>query len=275
MLPQRVPASSEGISRQTTQGFAQIPNSFVENLALVTHAESCLVMIACRRGENTISDKHWEEWTGLSARIKDHAIRGLREKGLVVKGRGKGAKYYFERDRWDSWVRSRPRRERAHTAGRSKSVTAKAGMQVHQECRERGCARLCEAKQSDVIPINSLSTINLEKQVSQEERRAEPERVEFYRGAGAKQPPPESSPPDPREVAIQSAIDGTYKTTALTALGNEVPNPYTPTGHISHLWEALKPALRNAQKRIYTSKNPKAYEARIIAAELARIRGSS
>ena len=151
MQPQPQQFSSREISSRTaTAGYAQIPNSVIENQALMTPAERCLVLIVCRRGENTVSDKHWEEWTGLKPPIKDNAIRGLKEKGLVVRGRGDRAKYYFERDKWDSWVRTRPRHERARTTGRSKSVTAKTGMQIHQECQARGCARLCEPQ---VIPF--------------------------------------------------------------------------------------------------------------------------
>jgi hypothetical protein len=126
-------------------------------------------LIVLRRGENTVSDKHWEEWTGKDPRMKEYAIRGLKEKGcLHVRGRGERAKYYFERDKWDSWVRSRPRHERARTLGRSRSVTAKTGMQVHQECRERGCARLCEAQ---VIPFPATEVA---KPVSQTEIKPPP-----------------------------------------------------------------------------------------------------
>ena len=154
MHPQ--PVRSEGFSRQATQGYAQIPNSIVENQSLMTPAELRLVIIVLRRGENTVSDRHWQDWTGLEPRIKRHAIQGLKSKGLTVRGRGDSAKYYFERDRWDSWVRTRPRHDRAHTTGRSKSVTAKTGMQVHPECRERGCSRLCDSEekaQTQVIPF--------------------------------------------------------------------------------------------------------------------------
>jgi hypothetical protein len=148
--PARLSPFREISSRTATQGYAKIPNSVVENLGMLTHAELAFLLIVCRRGENTVSDKHWNEWTNLGQTIKDNAIRGLKQKGLVVRGRGDRAKYYFERDKWDSWVRTRPRHERARTTGRSKSVTAKTGMQIHQECQARGCARLCD---SQVIPF--------------------------------------------------------------------------------------------------------------------------
>lgn len=162
MHPQRRPATSEISKPRATLGYAQIPNSIIENIWALTPAEFAFAVIVIRRRENTVSDEHWENWTGKSARIKDHAILGLKQKGLNVRGEGDKAKYYFDRNHWDSWVRGHTRRERAHTAGRSKSVTAKAGMQVHQECRERGCGRLCD---SQVIPFPATP---LEKQVSQD-----------------------------------------------------------------------------------------------------------
>lgn len=148
----RIQPQSE--SRSATQGFAQIPNSIVENQALLTPAELALVLIVCRRGQNTVSDQHWQSWTGKDPKMKNHAIRGLREKGLRQIGRGERAKFLFDRNTWDTWVRSRPRHERAKTLGRSKSVTPRAGQMIHAECRERGCQKLCEATPA-VISITS------------------------------------------------------------------------------------------------------------------------
>jgi len=125
--PARFSPASEISSRTATQGYAQIPNSVIECQLLLTPAELAFVLIVCRRGENTVSDKHWTEWTGREARIKDSAIRGLKEKGLHVRGRGNAAKYHFDRNHWDSWVRTQPRSKRARTIDRSKSVTPKAG----------------------------------------------------------------------------------------------------------------------------------------------------
>lgn len=242
--PARFSPASEISSRTATQGYAQIPNSVIECQLLLTPAELAFVLIVCRRGENTVSDKHWTEWTGREARIKDSAIRGLKEKGLHVRGRGNAAKYHFDRNHWDSWVRTQPRSKRARTIDRSKSVTPKPGQQIHQECRERGCGRLCE---SGVIPFPAP---NFEQPVAQTEKLEVPK------------PPPKESPPDPPKAVV-----------AHTALGNEVPPPYTSTGHPNELWVAIKPALREAQRRIHTARNPKAYEARVIADALARARG--
>ena len=166
--PQRISPGSEGIpERRATQGYFKVPNSVAENLSLLTPAEKDLVIIVLRRGENTVSDQHWQDWTGKDPRMKKHAVQGLKEKGLCVRGRGDRAKYYFEPDRWSNWVRTRPRHERAKTAGRSKSVTAPAGMQIHQECRERGCQKMCGASEdtnSQVIPFPATNNV---KQVSQ------------------------------------------------------------------------------------------------------------
>ena len=151
--PVRFQAQSE--TRSATQGYAQIPNSIVENQALLAPAELALVLIACRRGFSTISDKNWADWTGKDPKMKNHALRGLREKGcLRVTGRGNSAKFSFDRNAWDSWVRSRPRHERARTLGRSKSVNAKPGQMIHLECRERGCQKLCDSP-AEVISISS------------------------------------------------------------------------------------------------------------------------
>jgi hypothetical protein len=167
--PQRFSPASDISSRTATQGYAQIPNSIIENQAMLTPAELALALIVLRRGENTVSDKNWVDWTGKDPRMKEYAIRGLKDKGcLHVRGRGQRAKYYFERDKWDFLVRSRPRHERARTLGRSRSVTAKTGMQVHQECRERGCSRLCE---SQVIPFPATEVA---KPVSQTEIKPPP-----------------------------------------------------------------------------------------------------
>ncbi|MFZ1011448.1 MAG: hypothetical protein WAN65_31720, partial [Candidatus Sulfotelmatobacter sp.] len=109
--------------------------------------------------------------------MKAHAIRGLKEKGLDVRGRGNTAKFSFDRGKWDSWVRTRPRHERARTVGRSKTVTAKPGMQIHQECRERGCGRLCEPEK--IVSIDSIGSEPNRKPVSNS-------------------PPPESPPEKPQ-----------------------------------------------------------------------------
>ena len=75
------PQSENHLPRRATQGFFQLPNSIAENLWMLTPAEKDVVIIIHRRGQGkTISDSHWEKWTGKKARIKDNAIQGLRDK---------------------------------------------------------------------------------------------------------------------------------------------------------------------------------------------------
>ena len=169
--------------------FTAVPNSVVQHQKMLTPAELRLVLLVLQWREATITDETWQEKTGLDKRMKAMAIKGLREKGLHVSGAGKRAKYFFDVNGWDSWVRTRPRHERAHTTGRSKSVSAKPGMQIHQECRDGGCSRM---RQNEVIPFPAT---NLEKPVSQEERRAEDQTpAKQERVPGVVLRPPESPP---------------------------------------------------------------------------------
>jgi hypothetical protein len=163
----------QGLRRsEPSSHFTRVPNSIIQFNGMLPPAELRLALIALCRPGSTISDQVWKEWTGLDKRIKDMAVKGLREKGLNVQGRGDKATYSFERETWETWTRSRPRHERGRTKGRSKSVTAKPGMQIHQECRERGCGRLCE---SQVIPF--------------------PATKDAQRVAQTETPPPKTSPP--------------------------------------------------------------------------------
>lgn len=143
MLPQRIPAGSEG---QSISGqYGQMWNSIAEHQRHLSNSALRFVLILCRRGwdESTVTDRTWEDWTGLDAKMKRHAIRELKDKGLHVSGHGDKARYSFERETWTHFARHAPRTEKAKTVGRSKSVTAPAGMQVHEDCRENGCGRMC------------------------------------------------------------------------------------------------------------------------------------
>lgn len=130
-------------------------------------AELRLILIAMSRPGMPISDEVWEEWTGLDKRMKQMAIKGAMSKGLVVEwtgiGKKKKATFSFDSRQWESYYVARPRDERGRTAGRSKSVTPKPGQQIHQECRDRGCARMCD---SQVIPFPAT---NVAKPVSRTE----------------------------------------------------------------------------------------------------------
>ena len=171
MLPQRIPSASEGSPRSATEGWFRCPNSVIENQALLTPAELALVLIVCRRGYGQpVSDKHWSDWTGKDPKMKTRAIRGLKGKGLHISGRGGKARYSFERNDWDRFVEQRSRSEKARTAGRAKSVPASQGMQIHPECRSRGCQKLCDegpTTQPTIIPISIVPATKHGTPVSQ------------------------------------------------------------------------------------------------------------
>ena len=172
--------------------FTAVPNSVVQHQKMLTPAELRLVLLVLQWREATITDETWQEKTGLDKRMKAMAIKGLREKGLHVSGAGKRAKYFFDVNGWDSWVRTRPRHERAHTTGRSKSVSAKPGMQIHQECRDGGCSRM---RQNEVIPFLQQILRNqfLKKKGGRKTRHRPNKSV--YRGSycGPRNPPEEIS----------------------------------------------------------------------------------
>lgn len=137
-------SSAASALRTPTRGYAQIPNSIIENASALTHAELLLALIVCRRsGDKSacpVTDSTWEKWTGLKARMKEAATAGLRKKGLHVDGRGDRARYLFETHEWAAFV-SAGAPVRPRTAGR-RPVDPKPGAKIHPECRERGCALL-------------------------------------------------------------------------------------------------------------------------------------
>jgi hypothetical protein len=147
-------------ARMPTKGFSQVPNSLIENQALLTRPELSLSLIVVRRGgvDDTtvpVSDDNWIAWTGMSPRAKEYAEAGLRKKGtLQVVGRGKAARYSFTRTGWNHFV-SHSERTKPHTEGR-RIEPACAGRMVHQNCSD-SCAMLRAAqnglKQLFVPPI--------------------------------------------------------------------------------------------------------------------------
>jgi hypothetical protein len=131
---------------KVTAGYAVIPNSLIENQVNLTRAELALALIVLRRGGAsdpiTVSDRNWESWTGLSARNKEYAITGLKAKGLEVDGRGDKAKFRWQRNTWEHYVKH-AERSKPRTAGRAvQSVPAAPGARVHPSCRDTGCAML-------------------------------------------------------------------------------------------------------------------------------------
>ena len=143
--------SFETQPQQTPQrgNFTITPNSIIEHAYMFTYAERKLLDIALMRPGAPISDDKWREMSGLDedpdkgARMKELAIKGLREKGLTIQGKGKTATYRFDTDHWETYWRSQPRRDRARTSGRAPTVKAQPGMMVHEACKDQ-CQKLCE-----------------------------------------------------------------------------------------------------------------------------------
>lgn len=143
--------------KNVTKGWTPIPVSLIENQAALAPGELRLALVVLRRGDGRlISDTHWTKWTGLSPRLKEYAIKGLREKGLVVEGRGDEATFSWDGHAWSRYVHTlAPMGEpvKARTAGRS--VDPKPGAKVHAECRDKGCMML-RADQSTLSSITTL-----------------------------------------------------------------------------------------------------------------------
>jgi hypothetical protein len=136
-----------------TGGFAQVPNSVIENLRVFTPAELALTLMVLRREAGApITDKTWQSWTGLSPRAKEYAVAGLRKKCLHVEGRGDQMRFAFEPNSWERFVRTVDRGDAARTEGRKAAVAPKPGAKVHPDCRARGCAML--TSDSGQIPTN-------------------------------------------------------------------------------------------------------------------------
>lgn len=133
-----------------------IPISLARNNSMLTPADIRLSLMVFANPDAPITDEEWTESSGLDPRMKAMAIKGLREKGLSVEGKGNGAKYHFDTSVWEAWWRSRPRSEKARTTGRAPTVKAKPGMKVHPDCQDQ-CQRLCEPAKSEVISISSAA----------------------------------------------------------------------------------------------------------------------
>lgn len=152
------PVSTPAPARERlTNGYATIPNSLIENQGFLTRAELALALIIVRRGGTSehipISDRTWEEWTGLGSRQKEYASAGLKNKGITIEGRGDKARYQWHRDMWQSFVRQAVR-DRAKTEGRKTTpVPAKRGAMVHPACRENGCAMMAAADPQAAGPV--------------------------------------------------------------------------------------------------------------------------
>jgi len=220
-----------------------IPKTLIEHAHMFTHAERILAeYVIANPGQ--ISDDKWREVSGLDtdpakgARMKELAAKGLQEKGLRIDGKGKSARYRFDTGHWETWWRSRPRRERARTIGRAPSVKAAPGMRVHPECRER-CQKLCEPPKAEVISIENAKPVS----------RIEP--------TPQTQSPPGSPPENAKPVSRNSTQD-----VVITELGNEIPAQFSAQ---------VQARLRIDSAAIAASHNHKRYEGKIISRMVAEL----
>ena len=141
--------------RPVPQGFFQLPKSFAKNQAALIPAERAvaLVILSETRDERNvnsmngatrlpISDNQWQEWTGYAPRQVEYAIKGLKEKGLQVAGRGETAKYSWDWTRWNETFKNREGLKSPNADPKRKEREAKPGAKVHEECHDHGCAML-------------------------------------------------------------------------------------------------------------------------------------
>ena len=146
-------APSEAPTIQRTEKYFRVPNEFAEHQHAFIPAERALALIVWRDARNAkgftdlngtalISDAQWTEWTGLKPRMKELAVRGLREKGLEVNGEGQKAKYSWNWNRWNNAFRDKPEPS-AYDPKRKERDAAAAAKKVHPDCAT-GCAKLRE-----------------------------------------------------------------------------------------------------------------------------------
>lgn len=159
--------ATPALAVRPTAGFVQVPSSFVENQAAFIPAERALALTLFRRvtddkghtnlrGTATISDRTWEKWTGLQPRMKELAIKGLREKGLMVDGRGDTAKFSWDWERWNNAL-AEPKRSDYDPKRKEREQRAAAN-KVHPDCAT-GCAKLRELEQANKTGLESKTPL--------------------------------------------------------------------------------------------------------------------
>jgi len=146
-------ASAVQSTRPVSGKFFLVPHSFAEHQAALIPAERALALIVFRRAVNEngktdmngtadVPDSLWESWTGYAPRQKEYAIKGLKEKGLDVVGRGDTAKFSWDWNRWQQSYKNRGAIQSPNADPKRKEREAKAGAKVHEECHDHGCAML-------------------------------------------------------------------------------------------------------------------------------------
>lgn len=147
-------APSEAPATVRQEKYFKVPNEFAEHQHAFIPAERALALLIWRTAQNSrglndhlngvaqISDQQWHTYTGLKPRMKELAIRGLREKGLEVNGEGQKAKFSWNWNRWNNAFRDRPEPS-AYDRGRKERDAKAAANKVHPDCAT-GCAKLRE-----------------------------------------------------------------------------------------------------------------------------------
>ena len=198
-------APSEAPVVQRTEKYFRVPNEFAEHQHAFIPAERALALIIWRDARNArgftdmngtaqISDQQWMEWTGLKPRMKELAIRGLKEKGLEVNGEGQKAKFSWNWNRWNNAFRDRPEPS-AYDPKRKERDAAAAAKRVHPDCAT-GCAKLREAaaKNGGSNQASALLVMPVAQPVARLESLQSPKRV---RGTSARLHPRRTRPGAP------------------------------------------------------------------------------
>lgn len=161
--------------------YFKVPNEFAENQAAFIPAERALALILFREasvlkngkritdlnGTATISDQYWHDCTGLEPRMLENAVRGLKQKGLEVAGRGVKAVYRWNWTRWDEAMKSKPN-PAAYDPNRKERDAKRESQKVHPDCAT-GCAKLreCQSNEGSTNEKTPFLVTNIAQPVAQ------------------------------------------------------------------------------------------------------------
>jgi hypothetical protein len=143
---------SPGYSRAVAQ--LEAFRALIMQSKFLTPSEMLLSLIAVNRDVDqavSVSVRNWTDWTGLSAKSRELAIRGLQKKSFDVQGRGDGTLIRFNKKAWEDYCRTADRTSRPHVE--QKRAPAKPGQMIHPECRKSGCYMARQAEVSNLISI--------------------------------------------------------------------------------------------------------------------------
>lgn len=173
-------------NRKVTNGWTAVPNSFIENQAAMIPAERALALAIFRRTSKVlpngrlsfdnapISDRTWESWTGLAPRQREYAIKGLRERGLLLDGRGDSAKFSWDLSCWNESLKRIQVLESPNPKPKERAV--QPGAKIHEECHTNGCAMLrqCQGAQDGPKSISPMLVMPVAQCTAQIEKQPAP-----------------------------------------------------------------------------------------------------